>query len=311
MQKKIILERLVFIKYLFTQANNQAKMPEPLNASSILIYHDAIELFLNLCAEKYNHKVEKHYSFMNYWTGLNRTLKKVKKQLEDEAIMSKFNDLRTALKHHGTLPSKSDIEKYSALCNAFFEKSCKDILDIDIDDISLLDLVSNEKVKEYLSSAETHFSKKDSKNTSISLALAFECLIYDYQIAKEGQMRRSPFDFSTNIGSPPDNCREKDHDGYFNNLGHSIEFLSGTLKIVCLGIDYKKYSRFSLLTPQVERRHKSQEPITYGLFKPKLSRQEFEFCFNFIIESALKLKEFDYDFKDDFPSGSVPLEKWM
>jgi hypothetical protein len=38
--------RLSFIRYLYTQAFEQANQPEPFCAASVLGFHDAIEMFL-------------------------------------------------------------------------------------------------------------------------------------------------------------------------------------------------------------------------------------------------------------------------
>jgi len=48
---QVILKRLSFIKYLYQLAIDQSNQPSPQNSASILTFHDAIELFLQLSAE--------------------------------------------------------------------------------------------------------------------------------------------------------------------------------------------------------------------------------------------------------------------
>ena len=43
--------RLAFIRYLYTQAFEQADQPEPFCAASVLSFRDAIEMFLGLACE--------------------------------------------------------------------------------------------------------------------------------------------------------------------------------------------------------------------------------------------------------------------
>ena len=45
------IERLTFVKYLFTQAGVQKNLDRPLSSSAILIIHDCVECFLQLCYE--------------------------------------------------------------------------------------------------------------------------------------------------------------------------------------------------------------------------------------------------------------------
>lgn len=43
---KAVTRRLAFIRYLFNRAVEQSKKSEPLSSVSLLMFHDAIELFL-------------------------------------------------------------------------------------------------------------------------------------------------------------------------------------------------------------------------------------------------------------------------
>lgn len=50
------LQRLSFIKYLFSIGITQSYQPEPLCGVAILSFHDSIELFLCLASEKLDKK---------------------------------------------------------------------------------------------------------------------------------------------------------------------------------------------------------------------------------------------------------------
>jgi len=51
LDKSTIIKRLAFIKYLYKLAVDQSRRPEPLCSASILTFHDAVELFLQLASE--------------------------------------------------------------------------------------------------------------------------------------------------------------------------------------------------------------------------------------------------------------------
>lgn len=112
------VQRLAFIKYLLSLARNQAKQPEPMACSSILVYHDAIELFLQLSCERLNVKTNEREQFLDYWDHLNLALKP--RELPSRESMKKFNKSRVALKHHGTMPSRLELNDFSEMIERFF-----------------------------------------------------------------------------------------------------------------------------------------------------------------------------------------------
>ena len=67
--------RLACIRYLYTQAFEQADQPEPFCAASVLSFHDAIEMFLGLACEHKGVSVPVSINFMQYWERLDPVLK--------------------------------------------------------------------------------------------------------------------------------------------------------------------------------------------------------------------------------------------
>lgn len=102
LDKSTVIKRLAFIKYLYKLAVDQSKRPEPLCSASILTFHDAIELFLQLASEHLN-VGKQQPSFMEYWDLISQKLSN--QELTQKESMRRLNRARVALKHHGTLPS--------------------------------------------------------------------------------------------------------------------------------------------------------------------------------------------------------------
>ncbi len=48
------LRRLSYIRYMYQLGADQSRQPEPYSAVTILMLHDAVELFLQLAAEQLN-----------------------------------------------------------------------------------------------------------------------------------------------------------------------------------------------------------------------------------------------------------------
>lgn len=59
-------KRLAIIKYLYNVAVEQSMKPEPICSTSVLTFHDSIELFLELAAEHLD-KGKSGVNFMAYW----------------------------------------------------------------------------------------------------------------------------------------------------------------------------------------------------------------------------------------------------
>lgn len=68
-----VMRRLAFVRYLYKVAVVQSQQPEPLNAVSVLTFHDSIELFLQLASQQYNLKTD-DIKFMQYWEVLSKKM---------------------------------------------------------------------------------------------------------------------------------------------------------------------------------------------------------------------------------------------
>lgn len=73
--------------------------------------------------------------------------------------------------------------------------------------------------------------------------------------------------------------------------------MSEVLKITSLGIDFKRYSVFQFLTPEIYRNMSGnydslslRHPSEKGL---KVDRENCQFCINFVLDCSIKLQKFD------------------
>ena len=286
-----ILKRLAFIRYLFNLAVEQSHRPEPMCSSAILTFHDSIELFLQLGSEHLCIS-KKSNNFMEYWQ-----LFKDEKNLElgQKISMRRLNNARVGLKHHGTLPAKLAIDDFQINVANFFDENTQLVFSVNFFEISLIELVESEKVKNSLLEAEEELTKGEYENSLDKVALAFRQLIDDYEDRKRDEFGRSPFFFGgslTFVGS-----------GYIGDtmvkmipdeIIQSIEALQNAVNILSLGLDYRRYAKFRLLTPIVMRFIGGKYSIQRINVKKEVTEEEIRFCINFVIESAVLLQEFDY-----------------
>ncbi len=295
MIEQTTMRRLAFIKYLYQTGVSQSRAPTPLNCASILMMHDAVELFLQLASEHLNAGA-KRLTFMDYWKILNEKLSD--NSLGQEESMRRLNSARVALKHHGTFPSDLDIEAFRTRTASFFEDNTPLVFGTTLNEVSLIDFVNPESSRERLKEAQDHIDKNDTLSALDDIAIAFEEMIEDYETRKIDKFHRLPFYFGENVHlsrfALP--FHERELSAFTRGVEKSIEEMREVLKILALGIDYRRFSKFKQLSPFVVQFANGTWAINgrpEGDRKPSI--EDTKFCMDFVIESALKLAEFDYE----------------
>lgn len=304
MDKQEVVKRLVFIKYLYHQGVEQSKKPRPYSWSSILMFHDAIELFLLLAAEHLDISEEalRNLTFTKYWVLINAKLP-VKEMggLTQRISMERLNDIRREFKHHGISPSEEAVENARVNVGNFLAENCEVLFKVNFHDISLVDLVilgtAKTKLKHALKLRDT-----DYEPTIDEIVLAFHLLVDDYVDRKRDGYGRSMFDFAgfgwfdswNKLSQELEDVRDA-----FRDLERSVGQLNEIAKMMVLGFDIRKYLRFETLTArEIER-------VSKGYAMRKVERkvegnttsEDIQFCIDFVIECAIILQEGDFEFR--------------
>ncbi|MEP0986968.1 hypothetical protein [Ekhidna sp.] len=280
MSQDRILRRLTLIKYLFRQGQELSNKSEPIRGFSILNFHDSAEMFLKLVLEHRNLK-KKDNGFRSFWQLIP--------ELTHKESMSELNSRRNSLKHEGHLPSKDDILICKLTCQEFFQQNTKTIFDIEFSDISLSNLISYDRTKNYLKEAENHLNNKNYKGSIERSKYAFEELLFEYKSTKPTLRLKNPFDITRGprkrvVGSGP------------SSNENAIEDLKYAVQILALGIDFRNYTKFEILTPKVYREVTTGNTRTQKETEENLCTElNTEFCLNFVIETALDLQDFDFE----------------
>jgi hypothetical protein len=321
---KTTMERLTFIKYLYNTAVDQSGKPEPQCSLSLLAFHDSVEFFLQLTA-MYLGVNKKAPNFMDYWGLIDTAPGKKGTPLNQKESMRRL-EARGQLKHQGIRPSKLDIEGYREDVKNFFMQNTKLVFDLEFAKLSLIDLVQFDRVRDRLNEAQKALDKDMIKIALADVAIAFKLLIGEYESTKTRRFGLSPFfpgkSFQHINGK--DIFREGYNNTFFNSVSdigkhtldksvnvkklvdfidsvsESMESIQNTLKLISLGIDYRKYVKFRLYIPAIL--WSMGEPIiqerdwgSRGL--PKI--EDVSFCINFVIEFAIALQEFDFVIERD------------
>lgn len=291
-----IVKRLSYIKYFYEFAREQSKLPSPQNYISILMFHDSIELFLHLSAQFRDIKIKTNINFMEYWQKFVDDGFK----LSRKADMNKLNEARKGFKHSGNFPNRDDIEFFRVITKSFFEENCPIIFGIEFTNISLLDLIQDDEVREILENAHDFYINSKYKEALTHIGIAFHALLENYKESTSSH-GRSPFYIGENL----------DFIRYASKIGNrelskisiTIKAIQKILEPIILNLDYRRYLRFRFLTPIFvlsgkEYYDKYIIHWTTERDNNDFKKEDVEYCMNFIIESGLKLQEFDLEIDD-------------
>lgn len=300
------IKRLVFIKYMYEKAVEFSHGPQPMSQMSVMMFHDAIELFLYLSYEKCGGtKTPDKISFMSYWDEIKG---KLKKNLTQKISIGKLDRTRAGLKHHGILVSESMIEGFRVSATNFFEENSQIVFDIDFTELSLIDLIEFEDVKESLEKAKNQLKEGKIEEANKNIGIGFFLLMENVKrISSEKYGNANLGLFSHSIRFPESilsNSVKED-------IKRSFEMLQESMKIIVLGIDYNKYSNFLITTPTARKsmggkiitndRKKANSSINTKNSKIEMrltynpvesTKEEVIFGIDFVIESSIAVQEY-------------------
>lgn len=296
--EEIRLKRLSFAKYLISIGNLNSENIIPFSAIAILNYHDAIEFLFELILEE-NGISSNKYKFMECFDEINNLIEKRNKSPSLLRVsLKKLRDIRANLKHKGYFPSENDIKEVKSLTNTLFIEICEKLYSYKYDDINLVHLLNDSKTKDYL----LQINKTDDDKVVIkNLSLAFEYLLKDYENNKKTIYVKSPYQFLKKRPITAHDLKLNNKDPmkkFVDELNDNLFYLEENLKILAFGINFNEYAKFRNIVPDVTW-FMSGVPMVNFRGNETINENELNFCLNFIIESALRMQQFDFEIPDN------------
>jgi hypothetical protein len=292
------MERLAFNKHLVDLGVEQAQEPQPMASTAVLSFHDAVELFLQHATEymNINKGGKSHIHFMEYWEIIGNKLPHGQ-ELGQKPAMRRLNEARVNLKHQGTRPDTADIESFGVAVRDFFEENTPKVFGIDYSEISLINLVEYESTRKKLTQAREYLADGQRQKAIKKIAVSYEELFSEYNQRMKTEVGYQPFSIGLSQGFPPNRintttAHEKDIEEITNRVNNVIESTEKAVRVLSLGMDYRRYSRFDYLTPPVLWDAAGDFHIP-SLEETEFSEEEVEFCINFVVETAIQLQKRD------------------
>ncbi len=298
MVDEIVMQRLGLIRYLYEKAMEESRQTEPYGSTSILKFHDSVELFLDLACDKFGILAKNTPRFKDYWTELERYLQG--QSLSEKRSMDRLNDARVSFKHHGNLPHASSIEKFRVNVTDFFEENTRLIFGVEFNNISMTYLIQNPTVRSLLDEANILIEQEKKWDALGKIAIAFSRLVDGYYENNNAFLHRSQFYFGESmnyISSYDMGIKNRKFEEFVSKVTKSIEALQDAMKVLSLGLDYQRYIRFQRLVPLVTRSFVGEYHAHIGEPNPENqpSSNNCRFCYDFVVASAIQLQNFDYN----------------
>jgi hypothetical protein len=305
-----ILSRLAFIRYGYQLAIEQSSQPEPMCTHALMGFHDSVELYLQLACEHLGVPSQPK-EFMAFWSALSD--KMPNKILTQKIGMERINKARVGFKHYGNMTPSSQIQEFQAITELFFEENTPPIFGISFREISMVDLVHYESARVTLKLAQTQIAESNHEGAMCNIAIAYRQLIDELNEGYFRRYHRSPFFFGQDFTFDssffrretimPGNRRQEEFE---DKLIAAVGSMQPVSEAMSLGLDFRKFAKFSLMRPVVLK-------IMGGGYKVQImkggtgsidwppSKEACQFSLDFVIESAVKMRNTDIN---TFPGKS-------
>lgn len=303
------IERLTFVKYLLSQANIQKNLERPLCSSAILTIHDSIECFLQLCFEikTGKPKLNSQNILDTYSEDINKVLSTEGKPQINKAYIKRINDLRNQLKHATIFVDHKQIPYLYTETELFLIDFTELIFDLSFDKISLVELIPNEIIKQFLQTAEKQIENNELQNAMWTIGKAFYEL-KNYLTKVEGKYGENLLSKNLTInylikyesqfgGYSPDNVLKENLKEIAEDINRLQDELQNIKTVLSLLVDLKEYIYFEQHMPYVSKIIKGETGNEEYWIHEEESKiiKEYKIeivknCLNFVIELALQNK---------------------
>lgn len=296
-----VVRRLAYIRYLHGVGIEQARLPDPMSSTALLMFHDAVESFLIMAGEHLG--APSVYEFEKYWDALKSKLPGGV-ELPVQQGMKRLNKQRVALKHHGSHPNSATVELVKNDTATFLAAASQLIFGVDYSTVSMSSVIPQRTVRDLVLAAETANNSGDRVKAMIALVDAWEELFYP-SLQTRPIRDSSPLRFGPSIGRI---LTEHEIATYLYNQDESRRYprrnedigrqiaaitdvvtaLQSAARLTAIGVDYTEFLRFQALTPRRSDyfggRRTYSAPKNYAP-----SEENVTYCIQFVVTAALRL----------------------
>ena len=275
----ILRRRLTLPKFLFLQAQRTLERPVPPHSWGLAtsLMQDSVEVTLRLIAES------KQIKKVTDRTQFHDLLQAVEEEFSNagghRAGLTTMNTTRVAFKHRGQEVAENDARVFVANVEAFLVQIYRDAFDLDFASLSLADAIGHQRTQNWLARAE-HALASEQHSESIAHSAKAMAVYLAHSSSNDATIRLRPIEAYQGIP-----------DGFKEWVKHSIPLLRARMDLFTRGVDIASFDRFTLLTPWTTINHFGDVHQYSGPSTAKATREDARFCIDFVVDSALALRE--------------------
>jgi hypothetical protein len=294
MDAPTLLRRLGMVKYIYSVALQDSAKAEPLCATSLLGFHDAIEMVLYAACEHLGAKFEKKLPvFEDYFTALSKVA--TPPTIAHEVAVKRLNTARNNFKHQGIIPAKTEIEGFRAVAANFLSDNLSPLFGVSLADVSLVHAVEDLESKAFLAEGENLLKAGDVENAARNVSIALRKVIENYHTKTWGANDVDPYELGGDIGpfDIPWGAFSEGREDFDHKVRGTINSLQQVVQIIALGLNYPRYAKFRYLLPTaipILSGKKDDFHFTIRRTAPALTQTAVQFGIDFAIECALHLQ---------------------
>jgi hypothetical protein len=273
------LRRLKLARMLIKQAEAWLARQGPLDhAPALLNLQDATEFVVSVCAEAVSAAVVQNFELSVANIEKAMEARGIGRILPGHSRILALNKARVALKHHGVMGARAEVESFLGDVLSFATDSVMLFLDADFGALDLSDAIRHPKVSREVRRAEGHYAQGDYEGAVLACGRG---LAFLFDRPGDAWM------WSRTLQAP-----EESGDVLQTAIANIVEELSDQRRIIKLlasGIPLPSFWRFVALTPSF-RVTPSGEARPVGPRKSG-NQTQARFCIDFLTDTALRMQE--------------------
>jgi len=289
----ITRKKLILTKQLYQQAIIQSKShhSDVNRLISVIEFDAAIESLLKSILWTLDSSKTPPDKFQELIQQCNNLLTKNSlSSLPDLSHIQWIHSIRNDAQHKAKLPSIDNVSDCRTYTRDFIEKVMNDVYGISFENISLIELIKHEKIRQYFINAESFVKKGESQKAVQEAATGLEWALIYVKTSLVGDTSHftSAFITEDSFGKPKSD----------SNLFRAFKKMQETVLFLSLGMNYREYIQLKQITGQISitldgnsHFHNMQEIIT---------SEESDFVFSYSINTIIQIENFVQDLEAPF-----------
>lgn len=295
----ITRKKLIVVKQLFESASMQASSRySPVSRIMAVIGFDlAVETILKAIVSSLDTRDQPDKAFQGVLQQANDKLQESGfPLLPDEANIRHVHGLRNDAQHKAKYPTDDDVKETQFFVGNFLQKVTLQLWAIEFRNISIAELIQNEKSKEYLVNAEQALMQDDFKNT---VRQAYAALLWvtsnvrkqlfskEHVLTENFDFRRASEQIDDDLGDAIDTGFEPIRDEISNELNK----IQDTMFLFAIGANYAQYVRLQTILPDALDFDDVGNLVRQSsLFKKKITKSDAQFALNYCIDAIIQVE---------------------